>query len=237
MGRYGICLVANFFGFPPTYTDAFAPSINGDDAIELFCDGQVIDVFGNINQSGVGQPWEYTDGWAYRKNNTGPDNRFCHRQLALQRPQCPGPGDHQRQRQSACAHRNLYLQPRRICPNATFTQTITIDDTEAPVLECPSDITINLDPGACEAPFNFEVTATDNCDPNPVVARLLGCACNVFEIGENTLTFEATDINGNSVTCSFVIDVLEYPNPVTTLTSTTSCRYPSVPPALRCLDG
>lgn len=45
-------------------------SINGDDAIVLYNDGQAIDVFGNVNQSGTGQPWEYTDGWAYRKNNT-----------------------------------------------------------------------------------------------------------------------------------------------------------------------
>jgi hypothetical protein len=61
-----------FFGSPP---DAVSPmaSINGDDAIELFQNGAVVDVFGEIDQSGAGQPWDYLDGWAYRKSSTGPD--------------------------------------------------------------------------------------------------------------------------------------------------------------------
>ncbi len=63
---------ANFFGFAPDYTSG-AASINGDDAIELFQDGSVIDVFGDINVDGSGEPWEYADGWAYRVDSTGPD--------------------------------------------------------------------------------------------------------------------------------------------------------------------
>ena len=62
----------NFFGSAPDYTDS-AMGINGDDAIELFENGQVIDVFGDINVDGTGQTWDYVDGWAYRVNNTGPD--------------------------------------------------------------------------------------------------------------------------------------------------------------------
>jgi hypothetical protein len=63
----------NYFAFPPTYTHHSALSINGDDAIEVFRDGQVIDTFGQIDLSGTGQPWEYMDGWAYRVDQTGPD--------------------------------------------------------------------------------------------------------------------------------------------------------------------
>ena len=63
----------NFFGFAPTYVSTTAASINGDDAIELFCDGAVIDTFGDIAVDGTGQPWEYTDGWAKRLAMTGPD--------------------------------------------------------------------------------------------------------------------------------------------------------------------
>ncbi|MGB5731118.1 MAG: endonuclease I, partial [Acidimicrobiia bacterium] len=62
----------SFFGFAPDYTSS-AASINGDDAIELFQNGSVVDVFGDINASGSGQPWEYTDGWANRVASTGPD--------------------------------------------------------------------------------------------------------------------------------------------------------------------
>mgnify|MGYP001942600444 CR=1 FL=1 len=62
----------SFFGFAPNYTSG-AAAINGDDAIELFCDGEVIDTFGDINQDGSGQPWEYLDAWAYRKSGSSND--------------------------------------------------------------------------------------------------------------------------------------------------------------------
>lgn len=63
----------NYFGFMPDYTDGSAPNINGDDAIELFMNGSVVDVFGDINVDGTGQPWEHLDGWANRNMGTGPD--------------------------------------------------------------------------------------------------------------------------------------------------------------------
>ena len=63
---------ADFFGFSPDYTSS-AASLNGDDAIELFQSGAVVDVFGDINVDGSGQPWDHLDGWAYRINGTGPD--------------------------------------------------------------------------------------------------------------------------------------------------------------------
>ena len=58
-----------FIGTSSTYT-SFAAGINGDDAIELFQGGAVIDVFGDINIDGSGQAWDYTDGWAYRNSGS-----------------------------------------------------------------------------------------------------------------------------------------------------------------------
>ena len=43
-----------------------AANINGDDAIELFGGGNVVDVFGDINTDGTGEDWEYKDGFAQR---------------------------------------------------------------------------------------------------------------------------------------------------------------------------
>ncbi len=64
----------SFFGFAPTYVDsAGAVNINGDDAMELFYDGLVVDIFGQIDVDGTGQPWEYLDSWAYRVDGSGPD--------------------------------------------------------------------------------------------------------------------------------------------------------------------
>ncbi len=62
-----------FFGFAPNYTSSQAAGINGDDAVELFMNGTVVDVFGDINVDGSGQPWDYQDGWAYRNDDTGAD--------------------------------------------------------------------------------------------------------------------------------------------------------------------
>ena len=65
---------SSFFGFAPQYTSG-AAAINGDDAVELFMSGSVADVFGDIDVDGNGQPWEYLDGWAYRHDGTGPDDK------------------------------------------------------------------------------------------------------------------------------------------------------------------
>ncbi len=61
-----------YFGITPDYLD-FAANVNGDDALELFFNGGVIDTFGDINVDGTGEPWEYMDGWAYRIDGSGPD--------------------------------------------------------------------------------------------------------------------------------------------------------------------
>jgi plastocyanin len=64
-----------FFGFAADFVDDTNSSmaINGDDAIELYLGDEVVDIFGDINVDGSGEPWEYLDGWAYRVNGTGPD--------------------------------------------------------------------------------------------------------------------------------------------------------------------
>ena len=39
---------------------------NGDDAIELFYNGEVIETFGDVDVLGTGQTWEYVDSFAYK---------------------------------------------------------------------------------------------------------------------------------------------------------------------------
>ncbi len=66
-----------FFGFEADYVEGDASNINGDDAIELFyvagATPLVVDIFGEIDVDGTGQPWEHLDGWAKRTTQTGPD--------------------------------------------------------------------------------------------------------------------------------------------------------------------
>ncbi len=65
-----------YFGFAPDHIHS-AVNINGDDAVELFKNGSAVDVFGDVNTDGSGQPWEYMDGWAFRKDTaTTPSTKF-----------------------------------------------------------------------------------------------------------------------------------------------------------------
>lgn len=65
----------NWFGSAPDYTTS-SMIINGDDAIELFHNGSVIDVYGDIHVDGSGQSWDYLDGWAYSKDDRNPSSTF-----------------------------------------------------------------------------------------------------------------------------------------------------------------
>ena len=61
---------AAYFGdsFPVnSYLEASSDiSQNGDDAIELFHNGVVTDLFGDLNTDGTGEAWDYVDSWAFR---------------------------------------------------------------------------------------------------------------------------------------------------------------------------
>ncbi len=62
-----------YLGFNADYVNGTAAGFNGDDGIELYENGTIIDVFGDSNVLGTGTAWEYLDTWAYRVDGTGPD--------------------------------------------------------------------------------------------------------------------------------------------------------------------
>jgi hypothetical protein len=62
-----------YFGELPDFVDGSA-TINGDDTIELFYNGQVVDVYGNVNVAGG--DWNYMDGWSYRHDASTPSAEF-----------------------------------------------------------------------------------------------------------------------------------------------------------------
>lgn len=64
-----------FFGFAPHHTSS-AMSINGDDAIELFRNGELWDVYGVQSVDGTGAEWDYQDGWAYRASGSSASVEF-----------------------------------------------------------------------------------------------------------------------------------------------------------------
>ena len=49
---------------------------------------------------------------------------------------------------------------------------VTVLDTEAPIVACPKNITINLDPGACNVPVNFVPSfISDNCSIDSIYSN------------------------------------------------------------------
>ena len=85
----------------------------------------------------------------------------------------------------------------------TDTTIITVLDLEAPITDCPSDLTISLDPGQCDIAYFFDASATDNCgllgeqevDGSGPFGTLEGCAGNdgfsvACNAGNTTVTQE-----------------------------------------------
>jgi hypothetical protein len=68
---------AGFFGFPPDFTTT-AMNINGNDAVGLYYQDAVVDRYGDPDLDATGQPWEYTDGWAYRHDFALSNPLFLH---------------------------------------------------------------------------------------------------------------------------------------------------------------
>lgn len=64
-----------FFGFNADFITG-AMNINGNDAIVLLENGNLVDVYGEPDVDGQGTIWEHTDGWGYRNNGTFSSTRF-----------------------------------------------------------------------------------------------------------------------------------------------------------------
>lgn len=101
-----------------------------------------------------------------------------------------------------------------VCGNfAECTQIITVNDVTAPVITCPANITVSTPIGSCTAVVNFTPTATDNC-AGAITIVSVPASGSVFPLGTTTVTSTATDVCGNSSSCTFTITVLDGQLPV-----------------------
>lgn len=88
---------------------------------------------------------------------------------------------------------------------ATVSFSITVQDTTAPSLTVPANLTDQAGSPAGQ-PVSFAASATDLVTASPVVA----CAPSsgtTFPLGINTVTCSATDLAGNTATGSFTITI------------------------------
>lgn len=80
-------------------------------------------------------------------------------------------------------------------------------DTIPPVMICPEDQMVTLQPQRCDTILNYTVTATDDTGPAIVIQLSGPVSGSTFQAGVSTCIFLATDLSGNTSTCSFKITV------------------------------
>jgi hypothetical protein len=83
--------------------------------------------------------------------------------------------------------------------------SVTVVDTEPPVLSCPADIEVPNDSGAYGAVVDFRTPVRDNCDMPEVDVTPPGGS--FFEPGSTLVTAVAVDESGNADTCAFIVSV------------------------------
>ena len=91
---------------------------------------------------------------------------------------------------------------------STCIAVVTVEDNIAPTIVCPADVVASNDPGLCGAEVFFpDAIALDNCGIASVVQTAGLPSGSIFPVGVSTVTFTATDVNGNTTDCSFTITI------------------------------
>ncbi|PKP29514.1 MAG: hypothetical protein CVU00_15245, partial [Bacteroidetes bacterium HGW-Bacteroidetes-17] len=116
--------------------------------------------------------------------------------------------------------------------NTSCSFTVTVFDTQAPTLTCPTNITQNTDAGQCTASITVpNPTISDNCGGvggislltwemtgattgNSPTTGVNYVGSRTFNAGVTTITYYAEDAAGNSSTCSFTVTVTDTQSPV-----------------------
>ncbi|PWU12917.1 MAG: hypothetical protein C5B50_20395, partial [Verrucomicrobia bacterium] len=89
----------------------------------------------------------------------------------------------------------------------TCTFTVTINDTQPPVLTCPTNMNLVADAGQCSrSNVTFSVTANDNCGSVSVIS--VPPSGSTFPVGVTMVTNIAFDNHGNTNTCTFTVTIL-----------------------------
>ena len=99
--------------------------------------------------------------------------------------------------------------------SAVCSFAVTVQDTQAPKITCPSNMVISTDSGVCSRNVTYSTpSASDNCAVQSV-QRSGGLASGaIFPLGNTTITYTATDTTGLQSTCSFVVTVVDTTLPV-----------------------
>src|SRR5262249_59847811 len=98
---------------------------------------------------------------------------------------------------------------------SSCTFTVTVLDTQNPVITCPANLVLAADAGRCSrSNVTFSVSATDNCSVTNLVST--PASGSTFAVGVTTVTSTATDASGNTSTCTFTVTITDPQNPFIT---------------------
>lgn len=96
---------------------------------------------------------------------------------------------------------------------AQCTAYITVEDHSIPLITCPANVTQDNDPGVCGATVNYgDWSYNDNCGATVALEAGLPKG-SLFPVGITALAYRATDLAGNSSTCSFSVTVKDAQKP------------------------
>lgn len=134
-------------------------------------------------------------------------------------------------------------------PTCSFN--VTVNDTQAPTITCPANVSKSTDPNQCQATVNYPTpTVSDNCPcgaPSKTSEKSTDVACvptcspasgSMFPKGVTTVTCNVSDVAGNPASCSFTVTVQDMQPPsitcpanVTKNTDPTKCFTTATYPA------
>lgn len=98
--------------------------------------------------------------------------------------------------------------------SSTCSFSVTVDDVELPVINCPANITQGTTPAICGASVTFSSpVGTDNCS-GAITTQLSGLGSGpVYPVGTTVNTFEVVDLSDNTASCSFSVTIEDTESP------------------------
>jgi hypothetical protein len=229
-----------FFGFPSDFNSAII-DMSGDDAVELFFNGSIIDTFGDINVDGTDEPWEYLDGWVYRKDETQADvgtfvfSNWIYSGTEIWDITDPVTGDvllpfpfnnYTYTISGSTTPISVELTVMDDSGNSsTCMANVFVEDNTPPVANC-QNITLQLNASGeaaltAEDLDNLATPSSDNCSIAFFSADPSAFFCD--DVGVNNVVLTVIDSFGNSSTCNATVTIEDIDDP------TAICQNITVP--------
>jgi hypothetical protein len=98
------------------------------------------------------------------------------------------------------------LTATNTCGTSSCSFTVRVIDNQAPIITCPATAHLLTGVGSCTSSASAgHATATDNCSVSSITVNNAG----PYALGTTSVIWTATDVNGNTSTCSQTIIVTD----------------------------